>query len=159
MGDHVGDDPAAVAANRDRLLQATGLEDIVWMEQLHTNTVTVVGQKWSWTFNYDNSQVWDAGTIERTPDLYLPVNESTTFELRSPDVIHSFWVPRLAGKIDAIPGHENVLRIEADRPGTYRGVCAEFCGDGHTRMRFTVIAHEPQDYEAARAAAIARSRR
>ena len=62
------------------------------------------------------------------------------------------WIvlgPRLAGKIDAIPGHENRIRIQADRPGQYHGVCAEFCGNGHTTMRFLVEAHPPQDYEAA----------
>lgn len=114
--------------------------------------VHAMAQQWSWQFGYDDVE-------GQTLQLHIPAGMPVDVVVTTSDVIHSFWVPRLAGKIDAIPGHENVLRIEADRPGTYRGVCAEFCGDGHTRMRFTVIAHAAEDYEAARAAAIARSRR
>jgi cytochrome c oxidase subunit 2 len=66
--------------------------------------------------------------------------------IRSEDVIHSFWVPRLAGKMDAIPGHVNVLRIQVDQPGVYRGVCAEFCGLEHATMSFEVRAHPGGDY-------------
>ena len=71
----------------------------------------------------------------------------------SRDVIHSFWIPRLAGKIDAIPGHANVLRIQADAPGRFEGLCAEFCGVGHPGMRFQVVAHPAADFPAALAQA------
>ena len=114
--------------------------------------VYAMAHQWSWQFGYDDAE-------GQTLQLHIPAGAPVDVVVTTSDVIHSFWVPRLAGKVDAIPGHENVLRIEADRPGTYRGVCAEFCGDGHTRMRFAVIAHAPEDYEAARAAAIARSGR
>ncbi|MHB2267267.1 cytochrome c oxidase subunit II [Aliihoeflea sp. PC F10.4] len=114
--------------------------------------VHAMAHQWNWQFGYDDAE-------GQTLQLHIPAGTPVDVVVTTSDVIHSFWVPRLAGKIDAIPGHENVLRIEADRPGTYRGVCAEFCGDGHTRMRFTVIAHEPEQYEAARAAAIARAGR
>jgi heme/copper-type cytochrome/quinol oxidase subunit 2 len=65
----------------------------------------------------------------------------------SDDVIHSFWVPRLGGKIDAIPGTRNRILIRADVPGRYGGVCAEFCGVGHTQMSFAVVAHDAAAWE------------
>jgi cytochrome c oxidase subunit II len=108
--------------------------------------------QWDWRFGYDDS---DATTSE----LHIPAGQPVDVVVTTQDVIHSFWVPRLAGKIDAIPGHENVLRIEADRPGSYRGICAEFCGNGHTTMRFTVIAHAAEDYDNARETAFAEAGR
>ena len=67
----------------------------------------------------------------------------------SRDVIHAFWIPRLAGKIDAVPGHANVLRIQADVPGRYQGLCNEFCGNGHSGMRFDVIVHPAAEFSTA----------
>ena len=79
-------------------------------------TVDVVGQKWSWTFNYKSADnpavgedVYEAGTINKTPTLYLPVNKSVRFNLSSPDVIHSFWIPAFYTKMDVIPGRNNYL--------------------------------------------------
>jgi cytochrome c oxidase subunit 2 len=69
-------------------------------------------------------------------------------ELSSEDVIHSFWIPQLAGKMDAIPGRTNVLWLQADKPGVYRGQCGEFCGAQHARMAMVVIADTPQAYAA-----------
>ena len=63
--------------------------------------------------------------------------------LTSPDVIHSFWVPQLGGKMDAIPGHRNIHRLMADAPGIHEGLCAEFCGLGHAAMRFEVVVYDP----------------
>ncbi|MFN3764452.1 MAG: cytochrome c oxidase subunit II [Aliihoeflea sp.] len=108
--------------------------------------------QWDWRFGYD-----DSGSTTR--ELHIPAGQPVDVVVTTADVIHSFWVPRLAGKIDAIPGHENVVRIEADRPGSYRGVCAEFCGNGHTTMRFTVVAHAPEDYDNARETAFAEASR
>ena len=65
------------------------------------------------------------------------------------DVIHAFWIPRLAGKIDAVPGHVNLLRIQADVPGHYQGLCNQFCGRGHPGMRFDVIVHPAADFHTA----------
>ncbi len=110
--------------------------------------VAAEGRMWAWSFTYP-----DAGSGE-TAVLHIPAGRPVDVVLTSADVIHSFWVPRLAGKIDAIPGHENVIRIEADRAGVYRGICAEFCGSGHTVMSFEVEAHEEADYEAALGAAL-----
>jgi len=87
--------------------------------------------------------------------LHIPAGQPVDVLVTSSDVIHSFWSPRLAGKIDAVPGHENVVRLTADRPGTYRGVCAEFCGVGHTDMHFSVVAHPPEEYAQALAEALA----
>ena len=67
--------------------------------------------------------------------------------LHSKDVLHSFWVPELAGKVDNVPGQRNVIRFTADKPGEYRGQCAEFCGLQHAKMAFLVIAEEPGAYE------------
>ncbi|MGE0745558.1 MAG: cytochrome c oxidase subunit II [Rhodospirillales bacterium] len=85
--------------------------------------------------------------------LHVPAGRAIDVVVTSADVIHSFWIPRLGGKIDAIPGHANVIRLQADAPGTYGGLCAEFCGDGHTVMRFEAVAHAAADYEAALARA------
>lgn len=99
--------------------------------------VVAHGVMWQWQFSYP-----DAPDAPSSPILHIPAGEPVDMIVTSGDVIHSFWVPRLAGKIDAIPGHENTIRVQADRPGTYRGVCAEFCGTGHTEMRFTIEAHD-----------------
>lgn len=105
-------------------------------------TINVVGQKWSWTFNYVNAAngetVWDAGTVERTPDLYLPIGETVTFNLNSPDVIHSFWVPSFYMKLDVIPGRTNTFQATPDKEGTFAGKCAELCGTYHSAMLFNV---------------------
>lgn len=100
------------------------------------------------------------GPVESANEIRLPVGRRVELALTSPDVIHSFWLPALAGKMDMIPGRTNRLVIEATRPGTFRGACAEFCGSSHALMAFTAVAMEPADYEAwlAREAAPAAAR-
>ena len=105
-------------------------------------------QQWVWEFRYPGVEGATTGT------LHLPAGRPVDVAVIGTDVIHSFWVPRLGGKIDAIPGHVNVIRLSADRPGTYGGVCAEFCGTGHADMAFTVIAHPPETYAPALAEAL-----
>ncbi len=97
---------------------------------------------WQWEFIYHDRQ----GARSTIDTLHIPAGVPIEIIATSDDVIHSFWVPRLAGKVDAIPGHAARLRLLADAPGTYRGACAEFCGTGHTSMYFTVRAHAPDDY-------------
>lgn len=107
-----------------------------------SHTVNVVGQKWSWTFNYMNAvngeTVWDAGTVEHTPDLYVPVGETVTFHLNSPDVIHSFWVPSFYMKLDVVPGRTNTFQVTPNKEGTFAGKCAELCGTYHSAMLFNL---------------------
>lgn len=100
------------------------------------------GRQWSWEFRYP-----EAGSLATTDVVHIPAGRDVAFTVTSADVIHSFWAPRLGGKIDAIPGHRNVIRLRADVPGRYGGVCAEFCGIGHGPMTFTVEAHPPEDYD------------
>ena len=99
-------------------------------------------RSWAWRFTYDG----DAGRTTQDV-LHIPAGRPVDIAITTADVIHSFWVPRLAGKLDAIPGHVNVLRIEADAPGTYAGLSAEFSGRGYDNHRFTVIAHGPEDWQ------------
>lgn len=102
--------------------------------------VEVIGNQFWWEFRYPDHDVVTAG------ELHIPAGEPVALEITSSDVIHSFWVPALAGKLDAIPEDVNVLVIEADEPGRYRGKCAEFCGLQHASMDLTVVAHEPADF-------------
>ena len=104
--------------------------------------IEVVVRQWSWSFRYPDG---GGETIDR---LHIPAEQDIDFAVTSEDVIHSFWIPRLGGKIDAIPGHENVVRLRADRPGVYGGICAEYCGSDHATMRFTVEAHAEDVYAA-----------
>ncbi|WP_114966539.1 cytochrome c oxidase subunit II [Alkalilacustris brevis] len=93
---------------------------------------------WGWSF----TQPGEGGAmVETAGTLYIPTGQPVDVIVTSEDVIHSFWVPQLAGKIDAIPGRENVMRLQADSPGTYGGLCAEFCGVGHAGMRFELVAY------------------
>jgi cytochrome c oxidase subunit 2 len=112
--------------------------------------IDVMARQWEWTFSYRNP---DGSTRRSVNVLHIPAGQPVRLTITSSDVIHSFWVPRLAGKIDAIPGHVTVLRLSADTPGMYRGLCAEFCGSAHLEMQMAVQAHASQaDYEAAIAA-------
>jgi cytochrome c oxidase subunit 2 len=106
------------------------------------------GRQWVWTFRYP-----DYGGVETRNVLHLPAGIPVDIVITSLDVIHAFWVPRLAGKIDAVPGHVNRLRIRADQPGRYEGLCNQFCGLGHPGMRFVVIAHRAEDFASALAKA------
>jgi cytochrome c oxidase subunit II len=112
--------------------------------------IEVVAQQFFWEFAYPDAP--DGMEARSEHVLHIPAGEEVHLHITSRDVIHSFWVPRLAGKVDAVPGHVNVLRLVADVPGTYGGVCAEYCGVGHAPMIFTVEAHDPADYPAAIAA-------
>ncbi|WP_445079998.1 aa3-type cytochrome oxidase subunit II [Acidipropionibacterium jensenii] len=120
------------------------------------HVINVVGQKWSWTFNYMEAGNPDAGsvvthesgTIEKIPDLYLPVNQSVRVHLNSADVIHSFWVPAFYFKMDVIPGHPNQFDLTPTRVGVYDGKCAEFCGTYHANMLFKVHVVPVAEYNA-----------
>ena len=104
--------------------------------------VEVIGHQWWWEVHYPDLQLVTAN------EVHIPTGEQVVFELTSKDVIHSFSVPRLAGKQDVVPGRTNTLNFSATEPGTYRGQCQEFCGLSHAYMKFRVVAHEPADFEA-----------
>ena len=104
--------------------------------------IEVIGQQWWWEIRYV-----DAGIVTKN-QLHLPVGRPVDIHVSSIDVIHSFWVPKLGGKIDAIPGRTNVLRLEADTVGHFRGQCAEFCGKGHAEMILFIEAHTPESFVA-----------
>ncbi|HHT11938.1 MAG TPA: cytochrome c oxidase subunit II [Propionibacterium sp.] len=117
--------------------------------------INVIGQKWSWTFNYmeeDNPAIGtnahEIGTLERIPDLYLPVDKRVRFNLQSADVIHSFWVPSFYFKLDVIPGHMNSFDATPNKLGTYDGKCAELCGEFHALMLFKVHVVSEDEYNA-----------
>ena len=113
-------------------------------------TIRVTGHQWWWQAAYDPT---DAGKAFQTAnELHIPVGQPVRVELVSQDVIHSFWVPQLAGKTDTVPGRTNLAWIEADRPGAYLGQCTEYCGAQHAHMAFKVIAEPAAAFEAWRQA-------
>jgi len=112
------------------------------------HSVEVIGQQWSWTFNYLDEEVSVVGTTTEQPTLVLPVDQTVEFELTSPDVVHSFWVPAFYMKQDIVPGEDNVLQVTPDREGTFAGRCAEMCGAYHNRMLFDVEIVSQDEYDA-----------
>ncbi len=107
--------------------------------------IHVTAEQFWWRLAYRHP---DGSIIETANELHLPADATVQFALDSTDVIHSFWIPALGGKMDAIPGRTNTLRLTPTRPGTYRGVCAEFCGPSHALMAFPVVVHEPAAFSA-----------
>ena len=107
--------------------------------------IEVTGEQWWWRVRYLHPD----GRIdfETANEIRIPVGQPVLLELKSADVIHSFWVPALAGKLDMIPGRTNRLRLHAGRPGQYRGQCAEYCGGPHAFMAFFVVAQEQGEFE------------
>lgn len=129
FGVPVGNRMAALPADADQALQ-----------------VHVTGHQWWWQVNYPG--LMDGETISLIDEVHIPVDVPVHFFLNSADVIHSFWVPRLGGKLDLIPGRTNELRLQADTPGVYRGLCAEFCGLAHAQMQFELHVHTAEDFAA-----------
>jgi cytochrome c oxidase subunit 2 len=109
-------------------------------------TIQVYGKQWWWEVHYTEPET--VANIVTANDIYIPVGTRVKIELLSSNVIHSFYVPQLAGKMDLIPGHTNVMSIQADEPGMYYGECTEFCGDSHAYMRFKVIAVDDEQFAA-----------
>ena len=103
--------------------------------------IRVTGNMWWWEVVYLDSR--QQPVLRDANELHIPVGQPVVIELASNDVIHNFWVPRLSGKLDMIPGRTNVMRIQADEPGQFGGICAEYCGGPHALMGFVVVAHEP----------------
>ena len=107
--------------------------------------VHVTAHQWWWQFEYSDT---DGESMFTANELHLPVGEAIDIVVESNDVIHSFWVPALGGKIDAIPGRSNRMRLRPTETGRFRGQCAEFCGAQHARMAFDVQVHQADEFEA-----------
>jgi cytochrome c oxidase subunit II len=116
------------------------------LERPNAITVHVVARQWWWDVTYDHPT--PSQRVNTANEIHVPIGEPVHVMLDSRDVIHSFWVPNLHGKRDAIPAHASDLWIEADRPGVYRGQCAEFCGAQHARMAMFVIAQPRDQFDA-----------
>jgi cytochrome c oxidase subunit 2 len=106
--------------------------------------IRVTGHQWWWEVQYRDSlpKNW----VTTANEIHIPVGHPVAFELRSTDVIHSFWPPNLSPKRDQIPGDENSVWFQADSAGVYRGECAEFCGHQHAKMAFVLVAEPPGDF-------------
>lgn len=106
--------------------------------------VLVTGQQWWWRVRYFPR---GESPVDLANEIRLPLGEPAEFLLESPDVIHSFWIPPLGGKVDMIPGRRTRLRLEASKLGTFRGVCAEYCGTSHALMMFPVVVETPEAFQ------------
>ncbi len=112
--------------------------------------VDLIAHRWWWEARYpaldaQGLSLPDSDLPRSVNVLHVPAGVPIHLRIMSDDVIHGFWVPRIAGKLDAVPGRVNRIRLVVDEPGEYAGVCAEFCGDGHAHMRFTLVAHDPDE--------------
>jgi len=103
--------------------------------------LTVTGHQWWWEIQHNDSGIVAAN------EIYIPSGKKLRVKLQSADVIHCFWVPELARKMDVIPGRDNFIWLEANSPGTYQGRCSEYCGTQHAWMNFKVYVLSPEDYE------------
>lgn len=119
--------------------QASGLPPLV---------VEVVGKQWWWEFRYPEIRKPNGEPLVTANEMVIPTGRTVYLHITSDNVIHSFWVQQLMGKIDAMPNHENKIWFTAEDPGQYFGQCAEYCGIQHAQMRMNVIAMAPADYEA-----------
>jgi cytochrome c oxidase subunit 2 len=139
---------------QDKILHAP--KDLEKANAQAAQTVTVVGQQWSWTFNYtdvdalNGGTVYEGGTTADEPTLWLVKDKQVSVDLYSPDVIHSFWVPAFLFKMDVVPGREkeNHFILTPDREGTFEGRCAELCGVYHSRMLFKVKVTDQASFDA-----------
>lgn len=107
-------------------------------------TVDVTGEQWWWRVHYRTP---DGGTVALANELHVAVGQPTQLHLQSADVIHSFWVPALGGKVDMIPGRTTHLTLEPTREGVFHGVCAEYCGASHALMAFRVVVSPPAELQ------------
>jgi cytochrome c oxidase subunit 2 len=107
--------------------------------------ILIVGHQWWWEVHYltgDSDQQFTTAN-----EIHIPAHRAVNIELESADVMHSFWVPSLHGKVDLVPGHPNFIRIEASEPGDFIGQCAEYCGVQHANMHILVVAQEPAAFD------------
>jgi len=126
-----------------------GIQDLAEKPGDDAFRVHVTGIQWAWQFEYPDLKDADGQPLAPTfGEMHIPVGRKVALTIDSGDVNHSFWVPKLAGKTDAIQNHTNHMWLRAKEPGVYAGQCAEFCGLDHTVMRFQTIALSPEDFQA-----------
>lgn len=122
--------------------------DVPEAERANAYEVNAIGYQWWFKFEYPAEQIDNVGTLVNANELVIPAGRPVRINLRTFDVIHSFWVPKLAGKVDMMPNRGNHLWLQADEPGYFWGQCAEYCGDSHAVMRFRVIALAEDEFAA-----------
>lgn len=110
-----------------------------------TLRIDVTAEQFWWRLTYHAA---DGARVETANELHLPVGQEVEFRLSAEDVIHSLWIPPLGGKLDLVPGRTNVLRLKAAETGSFRGICAEYCGLSHALMALPVTVHDPAGFEA-----------
>lgn len=134
------------------VLSLQSMATLAGPDQAPALEIEITGRQFSYQVAYPAE-----GPVLRD-EVRIPAGQPVLLRLRSEDVIHSFWVPRLGGKMDLVPGQTNEMWLQASEPGTYAGHCAEFCGIGHTEMSLVVIALDPSEFEAWLASAQAAGR-
>jgi cytochrome c oxidase subunit 2 len=108
--------------------------------------IELVGRQWWWEVKYPDTD--PSRSVTTANEIHVPVGRPIHFKLRAVDVIHSFWLPNLHGKMDLVPSRDSSIRFTVQEPGEFHGQCAEFCGAQHANMRFLLIAHEPAEFAA-----------
>jgi len=140
---------ALVGATAIILLVLTGLSyrtqsQLYGQEVTAPVTIHLTGHQWWWEIEYESSN--PSQTFTTANEIHVPLNRQIRLKLTSSDVIHSFWVPTVFGKMDLIPGVKNEIRFTVDKPGVLRGQCAEFCGFQHAHMSLLLIAEDPATF-------------
>jgi cytochrome c oxidase subunit II len=146
-------DPSNSSANGDKLVGSSGLLYASAERKLPPNgkslNVTVIGRQYIWQFVYPGASEPDGlGAPYSYEEMVVPTNTTITLDIVSEDVVHSWWIPKLGGKFQAVPGYHNYSWFKIDKPGFYRGQCSVLCGDGHARMIATVKAVPPAQFDA-----------
>jgi cytochrome c oxidase subunit II len=126
----------------ESIVTGRSLEDVASKDALH---IQVTGNQWWWDVQYENPIA--GNWVITANEMHIPVGRPVVVDLLATDVIHSLWIPNLQGKIDLIPGRRNVMTLQADREGVYRGQCAEYCGVQHAHMALVVVADPPDTFE------------
>lgn len=155
-------DPKQIAGNKTVELVWTGIPILIVIV-LFTLTVRtmsvadpeppavpdliVTGHQWWWEAMYPKSGTDPKSSVIVANEIHIPTGKALCVRLEATDVLHEFWVPELTRKMTTVPGHTNHIWLQADKPGTYMGVCSEFCGTQHAWMRFLVVAEEPAKFE------------
>jgi cytochrome c oxidase subunit 2 len=116
------------------------------MQQSMKPDIQIIGHQWWWEIHYLNDDV--SKDVTTANELHLPIGRDVNIEVETHDVMHSFWIPALHGKVDLVPGMKNYIRLQASEPGSYTGQCAEYCGAEHARMRLLAVAQQPDEYQA-----------